>query len=632
MPQVRRVHASVLGPARITVDGEPAPAELLWRKHLALLVYLARSPRRARTREHLIGLLWSERGDKSARHSLSEALRVFRRVLGDAEVRADVDQVTLGSDVLSLDCDEFAAKSAAQDWAGAADLAHGVFLEGLSIPGANDFESWLAAERLGWRSRSIEALTHHAEALLAAGESSTARAAALRALTLDPTAEPAARAAMRALALGGDRAAALELVQRLTADLRDRVGSEPVPETQRLAERIREARVGRRVIATPGGARARAPLVGRREPLARLIAAWQTARAGTGSCVLIEAEPGEGKTRLLDELLDRARLEDATVATGRAVPAEASQPWSGLAGLLIGGLDAATGLAAAPPAALRVLSVLDPDLPVGREEVAAELELPRAFSAVVRAVASEQPVLLALDDAQDLDAATTGSLAQLARDFTDRPVLLVLCVATARHALDWVESLRAHIGRDLAGEAIRLGRLDAEALSELARWSLPRYSDEEVARLVRRLERDTAGVALLATAMLAAIADGFRLSAEAPAWPSERRTLVDSLPGDLPPAVIGAICLEFNRLPTVEQDVLAAAAALGERVSAERLARATGLEPTSVNRALDRLEWDRWLTAEPRGYAFAAPIAHAVLLQEMVTHGRVERYRTAADA
>jgi predicted ATPase len=299
---------------------------------------------------------------------------------------------------------------------------------------------------------------------------------------------------------------------------------------------------------------------------------------------------------------------------------------------LIGGLDAATGLAGAPPAALRALSILDPDLPVGREGGAEELELPRAFSAVVRAVSSEQPVLLALDDAHDLDSATSGSLAQLARDFTDRPVLLVLGVATARHALDWVESLRAHIGRDLAGEVIRLGRLDAEALSDLARWSLPRYSDEEVARLVRRLERDTAGVALLATAMLAAIADGFRLSAEAPAWPSERRTLVDSLPGDLPPAVIGAICLEFNRLPAVEQEVLAAAAALSERVSADRLTRATGLEPTSVNQALDRLEWDRWLTAERRGYAFAAPIAQAVLLQEMVTRGRVERYRTAADA
>ena len=632
MHPVRRVHASVLGPARITVDGAPAPAELLWRKHLALLIYLARSPRRARTREHLIGLLWSEREDKSARHSLSEALRVFRRVLGEAEVRADVDQVALGADALSLDCDELAARSAAHDWAGAAELAQGEFLEGLSIAGANEFENWLAAERLGWRARSVEALTHHAEALLGSGDPGAARAIALRALTLDSTAEPATRAAMRALALTGDRTAALELAERLTTELLGRLGSPPAPETQRLTERIREARVGRRVIETPAGARARPPLVGRRDPLARLMRGWEAARGGSGSTVLIEAEPGEGKSRLLDELLDRARLEDATVAATRVVPAEAAQSWSGVAGLLTGGLDAAAGLAAAPPAALRALRVLDPDLPGSRNDAAEELELPRAFAALVRAVASEQPVLLALDDAHDLDPETTGTLAQLARDIADRAVLLIVCVATSRRALDWVESLRAHIGRELRGEAIRLGRLDTEALSELARWSQPRYSEAEIARLVRRLERDTAGVALLATAMLAAIADGFRLSADAPAWPSERRTLVDTLPGDLPPAVIGAICLQFNRLPAIEQDVLAAAASLGERVSAAKLVRATGLEPTSVSRALDRLEWDRWLTAEPRGYAFAAPIAQAVLLQEMVTRGRVQRYRTAADA
>jgi hypothetical protein len=211
-------------------------------------------------------------------------------------------------------------------------------------------------------------------------------------------------------------------------------------------------------------------------------------------------------------------------------------------------------------------------------------------------------------------------------------VLLVVSVATSGRRLEWLDTLRAHLGRELAGQAIRLERFDAAALSALARWALPRYSEEEVARLVRRLERDSAGVPLLATAMLEAIADGFRLSAAGPAWPSERRTLVDTLPGDLPPAVIGAICLQYNRLPATEQDVLAAAAALGDRVSATTMVRATGLEPSGVHRALDRLEWDRWLAAEARGYTFAAPIVRAILLQEMVKPGRVARYRAAAGA
>jgi len=45
------------------------------------LMYLARSPRRARTREHLTGLLWPEKEERAARHSLNEALRLLRRVL-----------------------------------------------------------------------------------------------------------------------------------------------------------------------------------------------------------------------------------------------------------------------------------------------------------------------------------------------------------------------------------------------------------------------------------------------------------------------------------------------------------------------------------------------------------------------
>ena len=80
------IHCRTLGPVELRVDGEPAPAELLWRKHLALLVYLARSPRRGRTREHLIGLLWADRNDAAARHSLSEALRVIRHAAGEDSV------------------------------------------------------------------------------------------------------------------------------------------------------------------------------------------------------------------------------------------------------------------------------------------------------------------------------------------------------------------------------------------------------------------------------------------------------------------------------------------------------------------------------------------------------------------
>jgi DNA-binding SARP family transcriptional activator len=62
---------TTLGPVRVLADGAPAPPELVWRKNLALLVYLARSPRRTRSRDHLVALLWPEKDAAAARHSLN---------------------------------------------------------------------------------------------------------------------------------------------------------------------------------------------------------------------------------------------------------------------------------------------------------------------------------------------------------------------------------------------------------------------------------------------------------------------------------------------------------------------------------------------------------------------------------
>src|SRR5690606_37967844 len=117
---------------RVTVAGAPAPPELMWRKHIGLLIYLTRSPRGARTRDHLIGTFWPDKAEAAARHSLNEALRILRRVLGPA-IDADAEQVRLAKTAVALDLDAHEDLVARGEWAAASALALGPFLEGFDV-------------------------------------------------------------------------------------------------------------------------------------------------------------------------------------------------------------------------------------------------------------------------------------------------------------------------------------------------------------------------------------------------------------------------------------------------------------------------------------------------------------------
>src|SRR4051794_9026199 len=96
------ISGQTLGLIELSLDGAPAPPELLWRKHLALLIYLARSPR-SRSRDHLVALLWPEKPETAARHSLTAAISLFRRYLGETAVITEAGPFGLGPQTVSLD-------------------------------------------------------------------------------------------------------------------------------------------------------------------------------------------------------------------------------------------------------------------------------------------------------------------------------------------------------------------------------------------------------------------------------------------------------------------------------------------------------------------------------------------------
>jgi DNA-binding SARP family transcriptional activator len=610
-----------LGPVEVSVDGAAAPAELLWKKNLALLVYLARSPKRARTREHLIGLLWGDKSDEKARRSLNEALSELRRFGGDGVLLSDNTQVRVALGAVELDTDALEALMAAGDAAGAAALLQGEFLEGFSVPGASEFDNWLAAERDHWCRRCVDIAVRRSEQLLTTGDIVAAIDIVHRARALDWRSEAALRAMMRALTLAGDRTGALALFEAFAARMKKELGAEPDAETRALAERVRRERTPRtprRPEPQPASLSV-SPLVGRASELGRLMDIWTGCRTNRRAAVaVIEGDPGTGKTRLAEELAMRARLDGAVAAAVRAVEADGGDAWSGVFGIARGGLLDAPGAAGAPPPMVAQLRC-----------TAAPDSLGRALSEVLQAVADEQPVLVFLDDAHWLDRESLLALGAAARDLAQRPVLF-LFTAARQPARPELDELRTRVGRELAGATVKLTPLGREEVRELARRALPSYDPDQLDRVARRVLADSGGIALLVVALLAAVAGGLRLSEDAAAWPEPDRTLNDTLPGELPDNVVAAIRINYRRLSADAQRVLVAAAVLGGRVSTVRLGRATRLVDDALAQALDELEWRRWLAAERRGYAFVAPIVRDVVDRDMVVEGERQRIRDAA--
>ncbi|HEX6106787.1 MAG TPA: hypothetical protein VFZ26_14460, partial [Gemmatimonadales bacterium] len=260
---------------------------------------------------------------------------------------------------------------------------------------------------------------------------------------------------------------------------------------------------------------------------------------------------------------------------------------------------------------------------------AADWPLGRAFVEVLRAAAEEKPVTLAVDDAQWLDPDSALALGVALRDLVAAPLTLVLAMAPFPQRPD-LDELRTRIGRGFDGDAVRLRALDRAALRALAERVLAGYDPVALDRVVRRVATDSAGVPLLAVGLLQAVALGLDLGTISATWPEPLRTLDQSLPGDLPDAVVAAIRIAARRLSPAAQQVLMAAAVLGDLTTPLLLERALGMAPEEIARALDELEWHRWLLAEPRGYSFVARILRQVVEREMLTPGQRRRILEAA--
>ena len=228
------------------------------RKAKLLLARLALPAGTVHSREHLAGMLWSDRGHAQARASLRQALTALRKAQTGLErtpLQVSNDGVWLAPEAIAVDVGEFerlAGTGAAADLRQAAALYRGPLLHGFRLhdPVA---ETWLAAERARLHERQLQVLAELLENEIVQGMTERVIDVAQQLVTLDPLREDGHRALMQTYAANGQRGRAMKQFQLCVAALQSELGVAPEAETERLHAAIRSESM---TLARPATSRA----------------------------------------------------------------------------------------------------------------------------------------------------------------------------------------------------------------------------------------------------------------------------------------------------------------------------------------------------------------------------------------
>jgi TolB-like protein len=221
-------------------DSNGAELKLSTRKTRALIAFLIVEADRWHTRERLADLLWSDRQQAQARHSLTQALSTIRKLeetAGEQLIESDSERVRLLAQSVEADVLSF-REAGRSDASAAAECYTGPLLDGFVAPDES-FEEWLLAERASYHGAACSALRSLVEQEEASNELPAAIAAVERLLALDPLGESEHRRLMRLYADNGNRSEAIRQYERCEQLLRDELGVEPSHETTALLETVR---------------------------------------------------------------------------------------------------------------------------------------------------------------------------------------------------------------------------------------------------------------------------------------------------------------------------------------------------------------------------------------------------------
>jgi len=609
-----RYALNLLGTPTFTEDG--VERHLPSRRVLALLACLAIDGRSSRS--WLASILWGH--TEEARRNLRRELARLRAAgLGQA-FDADLETVRLG-DAVASDVALFQSACERGDAGAALAQRRGPPMEGFALGGnAPEFDAWLAERREAllrrWREAAASAAVHR-EAI---GDGRGALEWHLKLLAEDAFQERHYASAMRLHHLLGERSAALAVYERCRRVLGSELGLEPLASTVALAETIRAAERLSPLVARPVESvmpTLDAPLIGRATEAAAL-------RERGAAVLLLQGEPGVGKTRLAQEcLLARSTVSvrceavaqgAALHSIGDALRAALEQPGRRERLATLSGADRRE--------AARLLPTLDPEAQFDSVRETGVIDRNRFFNALGEVVDRLVGAggTLWIDDLHWADASTLALVTHLAHRHAADPSAHAHIVAAARTE----ELLRNAAARD----AVRA--LEREHL--LDRIPVAVFDSTETLALVRalsstrggnlfgaRLQSATGGnpYYLLETIRFLFDAGELQLDAQG-AW----ATRYDDATADyaelpVPPTLAATVMERVERLGAASRRVLETAALTSAGFTLAQVQPATALSEWEALDGLERAVQAELLATFAGGYRFVHDLAREAIAAQL---------------
>lgn len=602
----------------------------------SLLAYLILNREQPADRRRLAYLFWPRGTETAARRNLRQYLHRIRRLTPDPEndlplVLSTGSTVQFNPEIiLSSDLQKLThytrPEANIEELISCVSLYSGDLLEDV-------YEDWINPLREQYSQRMFQAMERLTSKLQTLGRFEEAIQFIHKQIEFDPYNEAVHRNLISLYYQNQERNQAVRHYNELVALLDQELGIPPMPETEDLIEAIQQGsyqagQVSTLVRKEPDSLQKidhSIPLIGREAEISNLDDTLEQVHERQGNFLLITGESGIGKTRLVQEFLDRH--QNLNVVSVLCHELDINSPYTPIREMLekampilpeersISSRSLSAVISIAP-----ALRQKYPNTPNGHNpaHISYQDALLDLFSQIPD-LAENHALVMIIDNLQWADSLSWNLLAQFARQLRSYPILLIGLCRNEDLLAERQQLIRTFHRNQLVKE-IALPRLNPIQTKRIAEQILPStHLDDE---FYIQLHNETEGIPLFIIEMLKSQKESGRplgikaLSAQQ-GVPAGIRQIIDS---------------RLDRLSNECKDVLASAAVIGREFTFSFLAEISDLSPEDIIIYLEEIGNRGLIREVDQGYDFSHDKIRQVAYNNLSKARRQYYHRRVAEA